>query len=155
MTRRRLVVVLASWLVLVVVLAISDARPSVWVLGGLVAAIAAAVYVLVDLADTVEGVEWTRRGRRQTPVRTTDSRINAVRSKALGSWWAGAADIGVTLVDLVDDRLRAHHRVDREADPAAAAALLTPALRELVAAPRRSSFSPRELQDLLTDIEAL
>jgi hypothetical protein len=155
MTWRRAASVLVGWLLLVLLLAVSDARPAVWVLGGIVAAIGSAVFVLVDLADSVEEEEWTRRARRQSPVRSPDARVSSVRRKAQGSWWSGASDIGTTLVELVDDRLLAHHHVDRTTDPTAATALLTPALRDLVAAPRRASFSPRDLQTLLSDIEAL
>ena len=155
MTWRRLVVLAGVWGLLALALWASDARPAVFVIGGIVAAIGSALFVLTDLADSVDGVEWTRASRRPREVNRPDPRVSSLRSKAQGSWWSGATDLGDTLVDLVDDRLQAHHRVARETDPQAAAALLTPALRALVDAPRRASMSPRELNELLTDIEAL
>jgi hypothetical protein len=154
-TRRRLLVVLAGWALLTLALWASDAHPAVFVLGGVVAAIAGTLYVMLDLADAVDEVEWTRRARRQTPVRRADPRVSSMRRKAQATWWSGSSGIGDTLVELVDDRLLAHHRVDRATDPAGAAALLSPALRALVQAPQRTSTSPRELQHLLTEIEAL
>jgi hypothetical protein len=154
-TLGRLLSVVAGWAALSVALWVSDARPAVLVLGGVVAVIGAAVFIALDMADAVDEVEWTRRSRRQAIVRPADMRVSAIRRRAQGSWWSGASDIGDTLVDLIDDRLLANHRVDRAVDPAAASAVLTPALRALVDAPRRSSISPRELQQLLTDIEAL
>ncbi len=155
MSWRRLTIVVGGWLLLALALWVSNAKPAVFVLGGIVAVIGAGVYLLVDMADAVDEVEWSRRSRRQVFVRPADIRVSALRRKAQGSWWSGASDIGDTLVDLIDDRLLAHHHVDRTTDPAAAAAVLTPALQSLVAAPRRSSISARELQQLLTDIEAL
>lgn len=155
MSRRRVLTIVGGWLLLALALWISDAKPAVFVLGGMVAVIGAGIYLLIDMADAVDEMEWTRRSRRQALVRRADIRVNTLRRKAQGSWWSGASDIGDTLVELIDDRLLAHHHVDRTADPAAAAAVLTPALQSLVAAPRRSSISARELQLLLTDIEAL
>lgn len=155
MTRRRALTIVGGWLLLALALWVSNAQPAVFVLGGVVAAIGTGVYLLIDMADAVDELEWTRRSRRQVFVRPADVRVNALRRKAQGSWWSGASDIGDTLVELVDDRLLAHHHVDRSTDPAAAAAVLTPALQSLVAAPRRLSISARELQQLLTDIEAL
>ncbi len=155
MTRRRIAIIAVSWAVLASALWISDARPVVFVVGGMVAAICAAVFAMLDLADAVDEVEWTRKSRRQASTRRTDPRVSSLRRKARGTWWSESSDLGDTLVELIDDRLLANHRVDRADDPAAAAVLLTPALRSLVDAPRRTSMSPRDLHQLLADIEAL
>ncbi len=155
MTVRRVVVIVGMWVLLALALWASNARPAVLVVGGIVAAIGAVVFAMLDLADEVDEVEWTRKSRRQASTRRADPRVSSLRRKAQGTWWSSSSDLGDTLVELLDDRLLAHHRVDRADDPAAAAVLLSPALRSLVDAPRRTSMSPRELQELLVDIEAL
>jgi hypothetical protein len=153
---RRIAVVVGFWVLLVLALVVSDAQPAVLVLAGVVAAIGTAVFVVFDLADAVDEVEWTRRSRRPASLpQRTDPRVSALRRKAQGTWWSSSSELGDTLVELIDDRLLAHHHVDRSADPAAASAVLTPALRSLVTQPRRSSMSPRELDQLLSEIEAL
>ena len=52
-------------------------------------------------------------------------------------------------------RALVHRHIDRAADPAAAMEALTPTLRRLVAGPRRRGASVRELDRIVTDIEAL
>lgn len=155
MTRVRVVVVVVAWALLVLALWVSDARPAVLVLGGMVAVIATAVYVMLDLADAIVEVEWTRRSRRQAVARSVDPRVSQLRRKAQGAWWSGSTEIGDTLVELVDDRLLAHHHIDRAADPDAANAVLGPTLRTLVGGPRLKSASPGELHAILSEIEAL
>ena len=155
MTRLRVLVILGAWVLLVLALWASDARPAVFVLGGVIAAGCAAVFVMLDLVDAIVEVEWTRRARRQTTTRRSDPRVSSMRRKAQGAWWSGSTEIGDTLLELVDDRLLAHHHIDRAADPEAAMAALGPALRTLVSGPRRRSASPRELHTILTEIEAL
>ena len=68
--------------------------------------------------------------------------------------WFGSAELGGTLVDLVDDRLLAHRHIDRATDPAAAMEVLTPTLRHLVAA-QRPAVGLRQLGRIITDIESL
>jgi uncharacterized membrane protein len=145
----------AAWMLLVLALWASDSRPAVFVLGGIVAALGSVLFATVDLARAVDEVEWTRRSRRQSAVRRADPRVSSVRRTVRGSWWSGPSEIADALVELIDDRLVAHHHVDRAVDSAAANAVLSPALRTLVASPRRSLLSPRELQQLLTEIELL
>ncbi len=155
MTRVRVVLVVGAWALLVLALWVSDARPAVLVLGGMVAAGATAIFVMLDLTDAIVEVEWTRRSRRQSDVRPTDPRVSQLRRKAQGAWWSGSTEIGDTLVELVDDRLLAHHHIDRATDPDAANAVLGPTLRTLVGGPRLKSASPRELNTILSEIEAL
>jgi hypothetical protein len=150
-----MLVIVACWGLLVLALWASHSQPAVVVLGGIVAAICSAMFITLDLADEVDQVEWTRETRRQRSVRPTDPRVSSLRNTTHGSWWSGSSTIGDTLVELVDDRLFAHHHVDRATDPTAAARLLSPTLRSLVETPHRSSMSLRDLRNLLTEIEAL
>jgi hypothetical protein len=57
------------------------------------------------------------------------------------------------LVEIVDERLRARHGVDRVADPAAARRLLGEQLWTFVTTPVPKNPSPRELAGLITQLE--
>ncbi len=155
MTRRRLLVAMCCWAVLVVSLWASNSRPSVIVLGGIVAVVVAIVFVMIDLAGTVSRVRWTSRSDHPVSSRGTDPRVKALRHQVYGAWLTGSPQISDTLVDLLDDRLITNHRINRSTDPANADGLLTARLRRLVAGPRRQTATVRELRQILTDIEAL
>lgn len=155
MTRRRILLTTCVWVVVLLSLWLSDSRPAVLVLGGIVAVAAAVILVMVDLAGTVSRVRWTRRSGQPDSTRTTDRRVNALRHQVYGAWLSGSSEISETLVDLLDDRLIAHHHINRVTEPANADQLLTPSLRRLVSGPRRQTATVRELRQILTDIEAL
>jgi len=154
MTVRRIAAIVIAWALLVLALWVSHSRPAVFVLGGILAALGATLFLALDLADAVDGLEWSPRAR-QYPARRTDPRVAWLHHKVQSARWSGSTEISDTLIELVDDRLRAHHHIDRAEDPAAAAAVLSPALRTLVEGQRPMARSSRELQQLLTDIEAL
>ena len=155
MTRARAIAAAAVWIVLVLLLWVSDSRPAIVALGGVVAAIAAVIYAGWDVGAAVARVEWSRTDRPRPTPPTDDPRIGVLRHQIQAAWLTGSTRVSDTLVDLVDDRLLAHHRIDRATDPAAAQHVLTPTLRRLVSGPRRQTATPRELQRILTDIEAL
>ena len=60
-----------------------------------------------------------------------------------------------TLVDLIDDRLHAHHGIDRRSTPDAADRVLTPALRAVIEGRSRRVRDERTLWSILNDIEDL
>lgn len=155
MTRRRALVVVGVWLLLCVSLVVSNARPAVLVLGGVVAVAAAAILVMSDLAKGVSRLEWTRRLQAHASTRGSDPRVSSLRNQLFDARWFRSAELRGTLVDLVDDRLLAHRHIDRASDPDAAMAALTPPLRQLVANPRRPAAAARQLNRIITDIESL
>lgn len=154
MTRWRIVGAVALWAVLVLALQASNAHPAALVLMGVVAAFVATLFVFVDLCTDIRSVEWTRRSSVDDRP-AGDRRVESVRRQSRNAWWAGAGGINATLVELVDDRLLAHHHIDRATDPAAADRMLTPALRKLVAQQRGQTAGVRALRQILHDIEAL
>jgi hypothetical protein len=154
-TRQRVIVTLSIWLLLSLSLAATDARPSVIVLFGIVAIAAAVTFVVLDLAEEAVAVEWHRPRSRRRATRGVDQRVSSLRNQLYSARWLGSNELRDALVELVDDRLLVHRHLDRAADPAAAMDALTPALRRLVAGPRRPSTAVRELDRILTDIEAL
>jgi hypothetical protein len=156
MTRWRAVVTVCVWLALCVSLAATDARPAVLALGGIVAVVAAVILVMFDLAKEVIRVEWIppRRLPRSSS-RGSDPRVGSLRHQLHDARWFGSTELRTTLVDLVDDRLLAHHHIDRATDSAAAMEALTPALRQLVVGSRRASVGVRQLGRIVADIESL
>lgn len=155
MTRRRVMATMVVWGAVVVLLWVSSSSPAVFVLGGIVAVAAAVILSMFDLGAAAGRVRWTRRSDQPAPTRTRDRRVNELRNQIYGAWMSGSSQVSDTLVDLLDDRLIAHHHIDRATDPSSANHLLTPSLRRLVAGPRRQTATVRELRQILTDIEAL
>lgn len=153
--RRRALVVVGAWLVLVGSLWASDSQPALIAFAGIVAAFAAVVFAGVDVGSGMQRVEWTTSNPRRPAAAEHDPRVNYLRHRVQAAWLTGSTEISDTLVELVDDRLRAHHRIDRATHPQAADQLLTPTLRRLLSGPRRQTATPRELERILTDIEAL
>ncbi len=153
MTRRRVLTVTCVWGVLLALLWVSRSRPAVLVLGGVVAVASAVILVMVDFTRTITQVRWTKRTDQPHPTHDHDSRVSSLRHQVRGAWRTGSTQS--VLVELLDDRLSAHHHIERSTNPAGADELLTPSLRRLVAGPRRQNATVRELRQILTEIEAL
>lgn len=155
MTRWRALVTVCVWLVVSISLSVTNARPAVIVLAGIVAVVSAVILVMSDLSNAVIQVGWTRPRQVRRSRRGSDPRISSLRTQLYDARWFGSAELRGTLVDLVDDRLLAHRNIDRATDPAAAMEALTPTLRHLVAGPRRPAVAVRQLGRIITDIESL
>lgn len=155
MTRRRMLVTLCVWLTVVVSLWASDAEPAIAVIGGMVAVVAAFTFVMVDLGGAVKWIRWTKRSDQGASTPGIDPRVSSLRHHVYGAWLSGSTRIRDTLVDLLDERLLAHHQIVRTVDQSTADELLTPSLRRLIAGPRRQTATARELRQILTDIEAI
>jgi hypothetical protein len=156
MTRWRAVVTVCVWLVLCVSLAATNARPEVLVLAGIVAVVAAVILVIFDLAKVVVRVEWIPPRRLpRSSLRGSDPRVGSLRNQLYDARRFDSTELRATLVDLVDDRLLAHHHIDRATDSAAAMEALTPALRQLVVGSRWPAVGARQLGRIVADIESL
>ncbi len=152
-----MLVVLVVWLGCVAVMAGLEMRPAVVALGAIVAAVVAVVAVMFDLGELPVPVDWTAVRDSGSSARGADPRVRSLRRQLTDERRIDLGRLHGTLVGLIDDRLAAHHHIDRALDPAAAAAVLTPVLRDLVAtAPDdRSLADPARLRRVLTDLEAL
>jgi hypothetical protein len=150
----RVVLPVAAWLVLITMLWASDSRPAVAVLGGVVAVVAAGLVVVIDLGRSA-APPWSPRTELPAARPGSDPRVSSLHRDIDGAEWTESTALHDSIVDLVDDRLRTGHGIDREADPDAADAVLSPALRDFVARPRRSDTSARRLDRVLTDLEEL
>lgn len=148
-------IVMSVWSLLSLALLGSDSDPAIPVLAGLVAVLAAAVFVVIDVALATGSVDWARGSRVREQAVETDQRVTKLRRDARAAVTMDSRVIETTLIELVDDALLDRHHVDRSTDPDAADHLLSDRLRALTARSRRRPPSPRDLQRLLTDIEAI
>lgn len=155
MTPLRIAITTACWLLLWGTLALADAQPDPFLLAALVVVVAVGIIVLRDLVESVEHVEWVSPYEVGPGRRGRDARVDTLRRQLDGTPWLSRQSIGDVLVELIDDRLLAHHDVDRYEDPAAANALLTPRLRRVVADPGRAAPILRDVDRIVDDIEAL
>lgn len=155
MTTRRLVAVVSLWLILTLSLLVSDADPAIPVLAGLVAVVAAAVFVVIDVALSTGSIDWAHGNRTRERAVETDQRVKKLRRDARAADNTDSRVIETTLIALVDNALIDRHRIDRSRDSKAAEPVLSEPLRDLTAGSRRRSRSPRDLQRLLTEIEAI
>ena len=151
MTPQRFWTAAAVWSVLSVGLWAGNAEPDIIVLGGVIAVIAAGGVTMYDLAIRASAVQWTQG---HPPPSMDWHVLNLRRHLKLNSRY-DAPLLHETLINLVDDRLLAHHGIDRAAAPEAAWAVLTPRLQRLTAGPSRRMATAGELQQILTNIEDL
>lgn len=153
MTRNRLLAIVGAWLLLWVALWLSNADPSAVALAGIVVVIAAAGLVAVDLGRTVQRVTWPLPPESSQPL--DNQRVPRTLHGIDAVVRAQPTELRQRLVDLIDDRIRTHHDIDRGTNPELADGLLTPALRRIVADPPRRPPTERELWGILNDIEEL
>ena len=155
MTRLRVIGTIAVWFALSVLLTIAGARPAVVVIAGVVAAVATLTFVTVDLSHAVTSIDWGRRHRGLRFEPGNDQWGLKVRQQLQRAERSGSTDLSDALVRLVDDRLVAHHGIDRASDEAAAHRILSPALRRLVRHPPPRIAGVRDLDRIVAEIEAL
>lgn len=155
MTPVRVVITATVWLLLWGSLQIAGARPDPLLLAGVVVVLAVGIVVLRDLVESVAPVEWVSPYEVGPNRRGRDARVDTLRRQLDGAPWLSRQSIGEVLVDLIDDRLLAHHRIDRYERPDAAAALLSRRLQRVVADPSRAAPILRDIERIIDDIEAL
>ena len=155
MTRLRVIGTVAVWFALSVLLAIAGARPAVVVIAGVVAVVATLTFLTVDLFHAVTSLHWSRRHRGLRFEPGSDQWGLKVRQQLHRAERSGSTELSDALVRLVDDRLVAHHGIDRARDEALAHRILSPALRRLVCHPPPHIAGVRDLDRIVTEIEAL
>jgi hypothetical protein len=156
--RGRVAVVVGAWLVVVIVMAALDMGPRPALIAGLAAAVASAMWLIADLADVAEPVEWNAEFDYGRLPRGADLRIRALQGQlAYGPSMDDGRALHRLLVELIDDRLAASHGIDRTTDPERAQAALGPALATFVVGPpsSRQLRDPSSLSSIISMIEAL
>jgi len=152
----------AGWFVLTVVLlvpfiAFVGLRPRpVLVIAVLLGGFAVA-WLVADVGGRTVRIEWTPPRRRVMPRHGLDPRFLRLASLMKDETDRRLVSIRVhqSLVRIVDDRLQAHHGIDRSSQPEQATALLGPELSTYVDQPPDREAHPRRLHDLIDRIEAL
>ena len=145
---------MSLWLVLCLSLWVTDARPAVLALAGVVAFGAAVVLSVIDVATGIGDTGWPRVRTSSRPP-DDDQWVRQLRAQVAGARQTGSTELRDRLVALVDARVHAPLAAGIDQRPGITDRALTPALRELrVGSPRRLG-SPRTLEQIITDIEAL
>ncbi len=139
MTAWRVLTTASIWLVLSVALWATGARPAVVVLAGIVAAGAALVVSVIDVADGISDTGWPKP-RDNGRMEQRDQWAMTLRHQMIGARHTDSTELHERLVSLVDD-----HADQR----------LTPTLRTLSTSSPRRLGSLRTLDKIITDIEAL
>lgn len=162
MSRRWLVRIgsaVAAWLLLWLVAAFLGMTVRPVLLGGVIAAIGCAAWLVLDASASARPSYW--RQEPDDPVRGPgeDRRLDAL-VRHLGKNFDAREWVDVLHADLVaitDDRLMARHGLSRSADAERAAAVLGPDLSRFLVLPRneRRPLTIDQLDHLLTRIEAL
>lgn len=157
----------AAWAATVAAFALLGMRPAVVPLAAITAAVAVVLWVLLDLGDVAQPVDWRATSDIGAGARGTDARLALLhRQVSDARSLDGGRSLQRALVALVDDALRSRHDIDRVADPDAAAAVLGPELVSftsvawLDAAPDASPLTalaadPARLAQVLDRIEHL
>ncbi len=154
--RHRVAGVAAVIVVVGALMVLTGMEPDLTLVAAHGALLAAALWFATDLAAAVVGPAPPPRPLAG-PGRTgrADRRVSSLQSAVA----AGRTDdrLHRTLVDIVDDRLRVAHGVDRAADPDAARRLLGEDLQRLVADPDSLGFlrRTRRLDHVVTLVERL
>ena len=156
--RRRAITLLVIWAVVYAISAAADTDPQPVVLAAAIALLAGVLWSAADLVDHVVPARWETWTVSLRSRRGADVRVSAIQ-RALTDV-ATRQDVErmhPTLVALVDDRLAAHHGIDREAEPQRAGEVLGPELADFVRrAPPPVRFGDHAyLSALLTRIEQL
>jgi hypothetical protein len=149
---------LGLWAVVVLVAQVFGNQPDVPLLALLTAAVAATLWLYLDVSTRSETPSWELPD--DAPVRPPgeDPRLALLTRVVAGH--LDARDVGDALhrhlLQLADRRLVARHGITREADPDRAAALLGPELTALAGQrPPHPRLDPRRIDVLLSRIEAL
>lgn len=153
--RWRLALIGAGWLAIVTALALLEMRPAVVALAAIVGAVAAVLWVVLDVSDLAAPLDWRAHADMGGTTRGADARVRVLRRQIFdGHTFDGSSAIQRTLLSLVDDSLRARHGIDREREPRMAAEVLGPDLVSLVSNPDTAAWSdPVRLARVLDHVE--
>lgn len=156
--RVRVIAVGMLWVATVATLALLDMRPSVVALAAIAGAVAAVLFLMLDLADVAAPVDWRAVSDGGATARGSDTRVRVLRRQISdGRALEGGTALHRTLVELIDDALVAHHRIDRWSEPDRARAVLGDELSRVVGSSAAAALvaDPARLAAVLDRIERL
>jgi len=158
-SKRPVLVIVAITIVVEVIMIVSGMGPDVLMVAAGAAVIGVGIWIVIETAGTVAAPIPNDATSRQEPEHRVDRRVTRLRSGlAHGQTDRLSAErLHHSLVDIIDDQLRAGHQIDRNLDPAAANTVMGPELAVFADDPaaRVSLPGTRELDRILTRIEQL
>ncbi len=150
MTARWATITLVTWVAFSAALAVTDARPAVFALGGVVAVASVVVLLVFGLGRETRPVRWTTSP--PTRLVRVDERVRAFGHLMRPENQRLTTELVDTLVDLIDEREQAAgatppHRVPVHTEE------LRRTLHQLRSTRRRRVMSHRDVRDILREIE--
>jgi hypothetical protein len=157
--RRPVLLIVAITIAVEVFMITTGMGPDVLLVAAVAATLGTAVWLVVDIADSIPTMSPIGSAAPQQFEHRVDRRVTRLRSGlAHGQIDRLSAErLHTSLVAIIDDQLRAEHQIDRHADPTAAAALIGPELTRFIDDPtaRLTVPSTGQLDRILTQIERL
>lgn len=158
--RKRTVVAVLSWAAVSALAWWFRMGPDLAVLAGLVLAVNALFWVGKDVGAVADNGFWACTSTtRYARGRGSDYRLGHLRryvAEALGTGASGSDRLRPVLVDLVEERLRAHRGTDLQAAPGALRTLLGPGLHDYLSdAEAHRRLERSELAGFIDRIESL
>jgi hypothetical protein len=151
--------IIGATIVVDVLMVVTGMGPQVVLVAALGVLVGAGVWFLTDLADVTDGATAVPMGTTKEPAARADRRVMQLRTGlAYGRPdRASLLQLRATLVDLVDDQLRAVHLIDRAQQPEAARAVMSDDLYAFVTDPDSATMltEPRRVDHIVTLIERL
>ncbi len=134
--------------------------PNLLVTSALFGLIGVAVWTLAEVADVTPATAPIDATTRPAPVARSERRVTRLRTGLASGGPDGPVfeQLRETLVEVIDDQLRAAHQLDRSTDPEGARAVLGPELQTFIddgASAASDLARPRHLDRVLTLIERL
>ena len=155
----RMVFVLAIAVLADVLLSAAGMGPRLVLVGAGVLVAAAILVLTLDLGDISTAMDWPTTPQFERRRDGTDWRVGTLRMLLINERRTDGANTRLyeALVGLIDDRLLAHHFVDRTLDSGAAREILGEELTVFVAlsGPIRRLDQPREVAHIVTLIEQI
>jgi len=156
--RKRVAFVAVTWAVLFAITAAAQTDPEPFLLASLIVGACAVIWLAVDLSDLAERAQWSTYALSGGRRRGADARVGVLQRALVDVATRDDRErLHSVLVGLIDDRLAAHHGIDRAAEPARAEEILGDELSRFIAAPPKPVYfgNPVYLSRILTDIEHL
>ena len=166
----RIKITAATGVALGVMMLLLDMEPRLLLVGLVVVAVGAVTFLATDVGDATAPLVWRDHGIGAAATARPDQRVQALRARLRSPARRRRApartdneraepvdEVVGTLLRTIDDHLLSEHRIDRTADPEAAAAVLGPELARFVTDPavQRSMTSRRSLARTVGLIEDL
>lgn len=160
--RQRVGTFLVAWALVMAVPLLGGRLVHVGLAALLAAAFTVVWWFVTDVGVAAESADWRVASAHTLRGRGTDPRASRLQRYVVDST-SGYSRLGSdaaltrTLVDLLEDRVRAHHGVDLDTDPERFATIVGADVADFVVAARASeaTIRPDLLSDLVTRIERL